>query len=262
MKKPQAKAPRYPWYDSWWLELYVRAKEFIGQNHAQRLDDFIRALEPLRTRQDFELRRLEGFFSAAQEATIRRAFQSIVPDQLELHEVKSYGRYVVHNPPMLAAVHAEIAPAVGELVGEAVEPAYSVFALYTRAGKCPLHLDAPGVSKWTFDYCIEQSEPWPISFSEVFPWPEDHSDRSSEWAERVKASPRHRFASHVLNPGQAALFAGSSQWHVREPMPNARPESQCSLMFLHFIPKGMKEVADWKTWESRFRIPGLTSALE
>ncbi len=34
------------------------------------------------------------------------------------------------------------------------------------------HMDAPD-AMWTLDICLEQSEPWPISFSQPVDWPEN-----------------------------------------------------------------------------------------
>ena len=250
----------FPWYDSRWLTRYVLAKKYIAQHHPAQLDPFTEAFSPLRTRADFELKLYDSFFIEEQVKTIQTALRTIKPPQLETHELIQHGRFVVHDHPMLIDLHAAVAPLVGELVGEKVEPLYTFIALYNRNGQCPVHLDAP-VSKWTLDFCIEQSEPWPIAFSEVIPWPEDFGGGHDGWEERIRFSSGHRFSSVSMEPGQAVIFSGSSQWHYREPFKNPGARSHCSLLFMHFIPAGMKGISEWKNWESIFSAPGLTEAI-
>lgn len=252
---------RLPWYDSSWLSRFLLAKAYIAANCPARLEAYVRALEPLRTRTDFRQQVLDNVFSDAQLATIRAAYKAIDPAMLEVHEIQRHGRFVVHDHPLLTGLHAAICPSVGEMVGEQVEPSYSFLAMYNRDGKCPPHLDQP-VSKWTLDFCIEQSEPWPIWFSEVVAWPDAFAAGRDGWEERILSSPEHRFTAASLEPGQAVLFSGSSQWHYRDPFPDPGTRTNCSLLFLHFIPAGMKEAADWKNWERLFDVPGLTAALE
>lgn len=251
---------RFPWYDAWWLTRYVRAKEYITRHYPSRLDAFNEALDPLRTRTDFQLRLPDGLFDDAQLKLIQKALKAVKPDQLEQHELIRHGRFVVHDHPMLADLHAAVAPAVSELVGEKVEPEYSFIALYNRNGKCPVHLDAP-VSKWTLDFCIDQSEVWPIAFSEVIAWPEDFDARQENWEERIRSAPGHRFSSVSMEPGQSVIFSGSSQWHYRDPFNATGARAHCDLLFMHFITAGMKGVSEWKDWERLFSIPGLTEAI-
>ena len=151
---------------------YFRAKAFLADRYPGRLAAFESAMDPLRTRPDFDVQLPERFFTAAQAGLIRKALREVGTAQLESHELGAHGRFVVHDHPDLVGLQTVAAGALGELVGEKVDPAYSFIALYNRNGKCPVHLDAP-VSKWTLDYCIEQSEPWPIHFSEVVAWPEN-----------------------------------------------------------------------------------------
>jgi len=250
----------FPWYDAWWLARYVSAKDYIGQHCPTRLAEFLGALDPLRTRPDFQARLHHHLFTQEQFDTIRAAVRSIKPDALETHELLRHGRYVVHDLPMLADIHAAMAPIVSELVGEPVEPMYSFIALYNQNGVCPVHLDAP-ISKWTLDLCVEQSEPWPIAFSEVDPWPEEFDPGMQGWEEYIRSSAGHRFSSMSMEPGQAVVFSGSSQWHYREPLRSPCADSHCDLLFLHYITAGMKEVSEWKNWESQFRVPGLTEAI-
>lgn len=239
---------------------YVRAKKYLARHHPDQLDAFTKALDPLRTREDFQLKLKDRFFTEDQARTIQIAFKSIKPDLLETHELIQHGRFVVHDHPMLIDLHAAVAPTVSEIVGEMVEPIYTFIALYNRNGKCPVHLDAP-VSKWTLDFCIDQSESWPIAFSEVVPWPEDFDGGNERWEDQIRFSSGHRFESVSMKPGQAVIFSGSSQWHYREPFTNPGARSHCNLLFMHFIPAGMKGVSEWKNWENIFSAPGLTEAI-
>ena len=81
------------------------------------------------------------------------------------------------------------------------------------------------------------------------------------WEEHIRLSSGHRFTSLTMEPGQAIVFSGSSQWHYREPFRHSGAQSHCDLLFLHFIPAGMKEVSEWKNWERLFSAPGLTEAI-
>jgi hypothetical protein len=251
----------FPWYDSGWLARYVRAKEFIARRHPARLTDFVEALRPLHTRPDFREKLLDDFFTPQQADTVRAAFEGLKPEMLDTSEIGLHGRFVVEDHPGLAGLHAEVTPRASELAGEALEPAYTFIALYNRNGKCAVHLDAPH-SKWTLDYCIEQSEPWPVCFSDVVAWPETYTQNGADWETDIKRSGGHAFNSYSLAPGQAVFFSGSSQWHYREPFANPNPQSHCSLLFLHFAVAGARDLTEWKGWESRFDIPGLTAALE
>jgi hypothetical protein len=251
----------FPWYDARWLTRFACARQYMARHRPDRLASFMSALEPLRTRADFETCFLDSMLSRSQVAQIEAAFHSVRQEQLELHELSSHGRFVVHDHPMLAQTHLEAAEQVSRLAGERVEPYYSFLGLYTQKGRCDVHLDAPD-SKWTLDYCIEQSAPWPISFSNVVAWPEPGDFEDPDWEQRIKRSPALRFTSVAMEPGQAVFFSGSSQWHYREPVAAPRVTDHWSLLFLHFIPAGMKEVAEWRNWESMFAVPGLGEALK
>lgn len=251
---------QFPWYDSWWLSRYLSAKRYIAQHHPTRLESFTHAFDQLRTRADFQTQLHDSLFSEEQLRTIRAARGAIKPGMLELHELSRHGRFVVHDHPLLVELHAAMAPVVSELVGEKVEPMYTFIALYNGNGVCPVHLDAP-VSKWTLDFCIDQSEPWPIAFSEVVPWPEGFDPRLEEWERHIRLSSGHHFSSFSMQPGQSVVFSGSSQWHYRDLFTNSDPRTHCDLLFLHFITAGMKEVSEWKNWEGLFSAPGLTEAI-
>ncbi|MBA3948835.1 MAG: hypothetical protein H0X44_02695 [Acidobacteria bacterium] len=120
-------------------------------------------------------------------------------------------------------------------------------------------MDAPD-AKWTLDLCVAQSAPWPIHFSQVVPWPEDEAppaDDSRAWVESVKSSPSLRFQPVVLEPGEAVIFSGSSQWHYRDRMPPGNGRQFCDLLFFHYIPAGTRDLVSPQKWASIFGAPEL-----
>src|SRR5882672_7817793 len=121
-----------------------------------------------------------------------------------MHEIKRFGRLIVHDHPTFAELHRNLVAKVSALVGEAVEPSYNFLCLYTRLGICEPHLDAPS-AKWTLDVCIDQSEPWPIYFSQIVPWPEARVDMGGDWQSTIKHSPELAFQPKVLTPGNGVV---------------------------------------------------------
>jgi hypothetical protein len=252
-----ASSQLFPWYDSEWLAKYASAEAIVRRVRPTALADFVEAFRVLRTRADFEVTRLEQPFDAETLAAIRRTVSSLRPTNLELHEARRFGRFVVHDHPFFTELQQRVVPLVSEMAGEPVEPRYNFLSLYTAKGVCAVHMDAPE-SKWTLDLCIDQSAAWPIHFSQVVPWPDPGEDTwGDDWDDRIKRSPAHRFTSHSLLPGQAVVFSGSSQWHYRDPMPQAGGMPFCKLLFFHFIPKGTAELVRPRHWVRLFGIPQL-----
>ena len=204
----------FPWYDSGWLHDYIAAVAYIEDKHPARLEGFVDAMTPLRTRPDFRTHLLPNLLDVALQSRIKVALPTLKPADLELHEIKTFGRWVVHDNPILTELQDRMTAVVSEVAGEAVE-------------------DAPS-AKWTLDICIDQSEPWPIHFSQVQAWPRPGQHTHTDWEQRIRSDPANHFMTHVLEPGQAVVFSGSSQWHYRDPLP-----------------------ADW---EHYFDIPGLGQA--
>ena len=164
------RATAYPWYDSWWLASYFEAQAIIQRLKPEALADFNRALEPLATNPSFRTTLLDAPFDADTLDAVRKVVKSLRPSDLELHEARAFGRFVVHDHPMFLELQRRAEPIVSDAVGEPVEASYSFLSLYSPRGVCAVHLDAPH-AKWTFDLCIDQNAPWPIHFSEVRPWP-------------------------------------------------------------------------------------------
>jgi hypothetical protein len=257
-----ARSELYPWYDSVWLTKYARAKAIIRALRPAALAVFIDAFRILRTRTDFELRLLEKPFDDDTMGEIRRVVASLRPTDLELHEARGFGRFVVHDHAFFTELHQRTLSLVSEAIGEPVEPTYNFPSPYTGMGVCPVHLDA-SEAKWTLDLCVAQSAPWPIYFSQV-PWPDSEAEdwQDENWPEKVKQSASLDFTLCALEPGQAVVFSGSSQWHHRDLIPEANPRQSSTLRFLHFIPSGTAELIGPNNWARLFCIPELSQLCE
>jgi len=252
----------FPWYDSPWLATFVEAKAWIARKHPARLAEFEARLAPLRTDPAFEVQRIARVFDETTLEKIRNTIRDLKPAQLELHEARDFGRFIVHDHPYFTELQRGLSDMVGEAVGERVEPSYNFLSLYSKAGVCGVHLDAPS-AKWTLDVCVEQSIDWPIHFSRIVPWPGESDYAQADWQQRVKGDPGLRFTAHSLEPGSALAFSGSSQWHYRDPLPRAPGAGHFSnLLFFHFIPRGMADVADPRNWPSLFGLAGLAEVID
>lgn len=165
---------------------------------------------------------------------------------------------MVHDHPFFTELQERTVALVSEAAGEPVEASYNFLSLYGRLGVCPAHMDSPE-SKWTLDLCVNQSAPWPIHFSQVCPWPESEmgAPQDADWESQIKRSPSLHFTAHTLQPGQAALFSGSSQWHYRDAISKAPGGQVCDLLFFHFIPRGTAELVRPRNWARLFDIPEL-----
>lgn len=252
---------QFPWYDSVWLRRYVAAKQIIARVRPALLPDFVHAFDRFRTRPDFTVRHLDRVFDDPTMTRVRELVHTLKIQQLEAHEARSMGRFIVHNEAYFTELQASVTSLVSEQVGEAVEPSYNFLSLYTKMGVCPVHMDSPE-AKWTLDLCLEQTEPWPIHFSRVLPWPEDYESPGADWAERIKQSPEAEFQSCALEPGQAVIFSGSSQWHYRDQLPQAGQKHFCNLLFFHYVPAGMREISRPKNWPRLFELPELAEATQ
>jgi hypothetical protein len=254
--KPKPIPNPYPWYDSIWLAKYTFARELIGSRYPGCLGEFEQAFKSLRTNSDFQIREYEAIFDEECLHRIRQEIKAIRQSQIELHELRDFRRFIIHNHPFMKQLHESLVELVGEGAGEPVEPCYNFLSLYRSGGNCQVHMDAPE-AKWTLDVCIEQSEPWPIHFSQVVPWPEDYTQPADNWEEKIRSSANLRFTAHAMEPGNAVLFSGSSQWHYREAIPAGASTPFCNLIFFHFIPAGMAEIVRPENWAQRFSIPEL-----
>ena len=247
-------------YESYWISRYIEAKEFIKTNYPEKLEDFIARLDVFRTDPNFKIKELPGLLNQEVLDFLRIMIHNSPKSKMELHEAESFGRIVLHNSPIFDKIQAGLTDRVSEWVGEAVEPSYNFLSLYSQKGVCEPHIDSVN-AKWTLDICIEQSDPWPIHFSQIVPWLEEVPEPSESWQQDLKNDPQLKFQSKVLEPGNAILFAGSSQWHYRDPMPKTSKPGFCHLLFLHFRPKGSSEIVHPHLWAEAFDIPELAPIM-
>ena len=246
---------RHPWYDSQWLTEYSAATSLIEDVRPEALSDFARTFDVLRTRSDFKVREFSQVFSDSVLMQIEQVISELEPTELELHEARTFGRFIVHDHPFLTELQHSIVDLASDAAGEAVEACYNFLSLYSKLGVCPVHMDSPK-AKWTLDLCIRQSKPWPIYLSQVVPWPEGSDYDGEDWEELIKQAPGHEFVPYTLEPGSAILFSGSSQWHFRDPLPGDGDQF-CDLVFFHFVPLGMRELVHPRNWARLFNIPEL-----
>ncbi len=254
----------YPWYDSGWLYVYTIAKDFIRENHPEKLNDFVRAFDVFRTNPEFSVKKLPGLFDEATHSKLKAVSKEVDVTRAPDYELRDFGRFVVHDMPFADDLQDRITRWVGDIVGEPVEPCYNFLSLYWEMGVCKVHMDAP-FAKWTVDYCIEQSSVWPIQFSKVVPWPEGWKNTGEDWQDAIKADPANQFESVVMQEGEAIVFSGSSQWHYRDPIERINDSNFCNLIFFHFIPAGTSELTVPSNWKDLFDVPelaGLSDSTE
>lgn len=249
-------AMKAEWYDAVWLNAYHAARRVVARVAPQRLDEFVHAFDVLRTPSDFTPRHERGYFSSDQLEHIRALVRALPNEKLELHEMASFGRFVVHNLPEFTALQHELTATASRWAGQELEPCYNFLSLYTRMGACAPHLDSPS-AMWTLDICIEQSDPWPIWFSQNVAWPEAPATPDPDWAEAIKTDPALVFKPYVMEPGDVVMFSGSGQWHYRDPLQVGGHRRFCNLLFLHYIPRGAGELLKPANWPRLFGIPEI-----
>lgn len=249
----------YPWYDSPWLTSYVRATEFLRASYPGRVEAFVAAFDVLRTDPDFEVRHLREVFSDEDHARLKALVVEAAP-QFEKNEMLRFGRLIVHNAALCTELQAKLTVRMSDLVGEPVEPCYNFLSLYNNLGVCAVHMDAPS-AKWTFDYCIEQSDPWPIHLSQVVPWPEDWRHDGDDWDRAIRDDPANHFEPFTLNEREAIVFGGSSQWHYRDRIQRMKPNNFCHLVFFHYVPTGTLHLTEPKRWAEHFGVPELADVI-
>jgi hypothetical protein len=250
----------YPWYDSWWLADLAKARAALASTPAV-LERFDRDIDLLRTRPSFTTRVVDGVLDDETRTRVAELVASLRPADLDLSEAQSFGRFISRNQPYLSELQRRLTPFMSEQVGEPVEPTYNFLSLYGAPGVCTPHMDAPN-AKWTLDVCLAQSAPWPIHFSQVVPWPEPGVPGSTEaeagdWARAVLESPALSFEAVALEPGQAVIFSGSSQWHYRDRMPPGPGRRFCELLFFHYVPVGTRDLVCPDRWADLYDAPQL-----
>ena len=245
-----------PWYDANWLNTFQRAKELVSKHHPQRLSEFLDSFKALRTDADFVPRLIEGAIDVKTLDEIREFIRSFDDQQLEQHELLTFGRLILHNQEYISTLQKQLSETVGEAVNEPVEPCYNFLSLYNNLGVCQVHMDAPE-AKWTLDICVDRTAPWPIHISQVRNWPEAFVQTQDDWQLQIKSDPAIHFASYETNPGDGLVFSGSSQWHYRDRIPRTSQQNLCHLIFLHYVPRGTRELVQPWNWATIFDMPEL-----
>ncbi len=252
----------YPWYDAGWLKSYTKAKKIISEHYPEKLEDFINMTDIFKTRSNFKAKKQKGIFSEKVLRECRELIADLTTNELEKQELLRMGRLVVHNHPYFTRLQNTFVDLVSEIAQEPVEPFYNFLSLYNNLGNLEVHMDAP-YAKWTLDVCIEQSDIWPIYFSQVEPWPEDFDYTGDDWETYIKEDKKNHFSKYDLNIGDGIVFAGSAQWHYRNRMiqlgKDNRKNNYCHLIFFHFIPKGTQEIIKPSKWAKLLEIPELDS---
>ncbi len=240
-------------YDALWLKAYYAAKAIVARVALEKLEHFTRSFDVFRTDPGFATLYLPQVITPELLANMRDMIRAIPKEQYEFHELKSFGRFLVHNLPEFIEIQAQMVDLVSEWVGEPVEPSYRLLGLYTRMGVCDPHLDSPA-SKWTLDICIDQSEAWPLHIGKVIDWPKERANLTDSIRAEICNDPELEFRSVTMEPADAVLFSGSSQWHYRNALPRSRGKSFCDMLFFHYIPRGTAELIVPANWPRLFDV--------
>ena len=245
---------RFNWYDSHFLRRFEAAKRYLGIVCPDKLQMFEEGFAPLRPDPKFSIKVMDNVFDTATAAGIVEASRMAIADQNPLQQLenKAFGRDVIWDHPALSPLQDKMRPVLSGLIGCPLETSYSFLSRYGAAGVCNPHMDHPD-SMFTFDYCIEQSEEWPIYFSKVMDWPTSQTASMLDLP-NIKRDPSYEFRPYTLQPNQALLFNGSSQWHYRDPISTG---GFCSLLFFHYFPAGCRNLVNPAKWATHFAIPEL-----
>lgn len=243
-------------YDAYWLRAYYKTLTFLTETHPETARKFAAEMEVFKTDPNFQQKLVPDFLRSETFDNSIDVAHSLKTDDLEQHELLEFGRLILHDHPFFSSLQENLTDDVSQMFGEAVEPSYNFLSFYNNLGVCHPHMDAP-LAKWTVDICLEQSEPWPLYISDVMPWSPASQTYDTEEIKRTE-----KFQEYVLEPGQALLFGGSAQWHYRNRIGRTHEKNFCTLIFLHYIPKGSSELAEPKNWGRIFQLPELDELLQ
>lgn len=246
------------WYDAHFLRRYEVARDYLAVVNPGALATFERGFDPLKPPPGFDVSVLQNLFDDDTCAQIKAISRSIKAGHQDLSlksqwEREYFGRQVVWDHPYFLELQRDLLGAASEAAGCTLRTGYNFLSLYGSGGLCDPHMDEP-MSMFTLDYCIEQSDEWPIHFSQVVDWPTVETFRQFDPV-AVKDDPGLDFRAFILQPNQALLFNGSSQWHYRNNIPTG---GFCDLLFFHYYPAGCDDLVEPKRWASHFTsIPEL-----
>ena len=247
-----ARVGKLPWYDSHFIRRLEAAKIYLADVSPEKLDPFLGGFAPLEPRDDFAVVDFSDVFCEETHQQIVDVTRSMPVEALSQHEAESFGRNIVHDHPFFTELQQRILPRMTDALGQELESGYNFLSLYGEGGNCDLHTDEP-FSMYTLDYCIEQSAEWPIYISKPFPRPAMHAILS--WSpDAMKEAEEMDFRPHVLQPNDAILFNGSSQWHYRDVIPDG---NFCNLLFFHFYPAGLRDLVLPSRWPEYFGMDEL-----
>jgi hypothetical protein len=123
-------------------------------------------------------------------------------------------REIIHNEPVVRALHQRLAGIVSNMAGESLKPSYSVLAHYAPGAVLRRHVDRAQCA-WNVSLAVDQSpevdadQLWPLCF---------------EVAGAVHEA--------RLAPGDAAIYRGTGTPHWRP----AQPDGHTSMfVFFHFV---------------------------
>lgn len=233
------------WYDEHFLRRFEVAKHYLAKVAPAALARFVESFAPLLPPEGFREITLDDVFDPETHAAIvatSRTAQVQRSGQQE-QENATFGRDVVWNEPFFLQLQERLRPRLEDLLGCALVSSYNFLSLYGPEGKCEPHLDHPN-AMFTFDYCIEQDEIWPIYVGQPVPWPDAAAARAFDPAQ-LKTDPAMAFRKHELCPNRALIFNGSSQWHYREPKSSGQ---FCNLLFFHYYRAGCEDLVRPVRW--------------
>lgn len=242
------------WYDSHFLRRVEVARRYLAKVRPERLPEFVAGLASLGAAPGWREMLVDDVFDDATREEIIAISRSARPDAhaQQARENADFGRDVMWRIPRFVELQEELRPRVEALTGRRLVSSYNFLSRYGASGKCDLHMDDPR-AMYTFDYCIEQDAVWPIHVSRPVDWAAGEMPARFD-PETVIADAGLDFAEHLMQPGQALLFQGSSQWHYRRPKVAG---GFCHLLFFHYYPADAEDLVLPHRWAAHFGIPEL-----
>jgi hypothetical protein len=110
---------------------------------------------------------LEGLLHPFHVAALRRYYRDLIAaGGLSLGDSQCADRYGCHNETVARFFHYQLTAAIGEVVGEPVQPSYVFLASYVNEAELEKHTDREQC-EFSVSFCLDfQPEP-----SDVSPWP-------------------------------------------------------------------------------------------
>jgi hypothetical protein len=143
---------RFASYDAGGLVRLVKATEFIEVHRPEVSKDLLQAFEQFRSDSGFRVAEIRNALNDATGAHVRDVVATLRSMFRELREVKAFGRWLVHNHPVLAQPKAHVAALAARSSREAQVHSRHFRSTYARLGRSPMHQDPPWAT-WTPDLC-------------------------------------------------------------------------------------------------------------